>query len=593
MQRRFPIGQLAATVELLGEVPWSTLPAEQQHSSLALLHKWHPEYGPDMLLSRALMLQMCRLLPAASKIEKKREAVLRRLDYILRATPDRVCGNTMMLKSMIALARGRLGEGRNGNEVSVRKVSLVCFNRQAAMWAGMGIRQQAEWQQRARHHASDRMLALNAEWETLHAELATIEGKVAVEQRTGSCLTMSSAALNDKDIECFARLWGQEEFRSAAHIQTKRAMVGTAPAPVAILPGPDAWSYRDPKMPEWAMPIIRHRGTLQGAALVIQRNDDQYEFWKLVFMVRSAGAEYLAVARMYPEDEYPPSTALHEPRSSLYHFKCNYADFSTGADVVVGPTDRLSILFRLFHNGGVFLSSDMHPISLDVVLQGQDLDIPADVHAEKKARKAAKKLDDIVIAMPWLQHLDRTEGFHGGEDALAAATRQAAQSSHAEQTAMTVMDDEQLLEALGALEKEQKIAAIEHASSGCADFKSAVRGGESQLYKSGDAVHANQARSVGKFATAWARRRGLHITFKATHGEHGQAEAKVLCRAWCHRMQFFYDLELASAEGPELVYTLAHVASYIEPTELTALAADGSKDAWAARVFAIRALPCL
>ena len=123
-------------------------------------------------------------------------------------------------------------------------------------------------------------------------------------------------------------------------------------------------------MPQWAMPIIRHRTLLQGTALVIQRADGQLEFWKLVFMVKSIGAEFLAMCRLYPEDDYPSSTALHDPRSSLYHFRCNYADFSNGADVVVGPTDRLSIMFRVFHNGGVYLSSDMHPISLALVMDG-------------------------------------------------------------------------------------------------------------------------------------------------------------------------------------------------------------------------------
>ena len=54
---------------------------------------------------------------------------------------------------------------------------------------------------------------------------------------------------------------------------------------------------------------------------------------------------------------------------------------------------------------------------------------------------------------------------------------------------------------------------------------------------------------------------------------------------------FFYNLELASAEGSELVYTRAHVDSYIEPTELQVLAADGSNEAWAGRIAVIRRIP--
>ena len=36
---------LVRLVECLSQVPWTSLPAEQQHGSLAMLKKWHPEYS--------------------------------------------------------------------------------------------------------------------------------------------------------------------------------------------------------------------------------------------------------------------------------------------------------------------------------------------------------------------------------------------------------------------------------------------------------------------------------------------------------------------------------------------------------------------
>ena len=68
----------------------------------------------------------------------------------------------------------------------------------------MGIRHQAEWQQRARQHASERAQALAQDWESLRAEFAVVDDKLALQQRRGVCLTMSSAALCERDIECFA-----------------------------------------------------------------------------------------------------------------------------------------------------------------------------------------------------------------------------------------------------------------------------------------------------------------------------------------------------------------------------------------------------
>eukprot|EP00975_Prorocentrum_lima_P060180 12621052-Prorocentrum_lima.AAC.1 len=54
LQVGFPMQQLVATIVLLGEVSWTTLPAEQQHASLARLKKWHSEYGAKTLVARAM-----------------------------------------------------------------------------------------------------------------------------------------------------------------------------------------------------------------------------------------------------------------------------------------------------------------------------------------------------------------------------------------------------------------------------------------------------------------------------------------------------------------------------------------------------------
>ena len=89
----------------------------------------------------------------------------------------------------------------------------------------------------------------------------------------------------------------------------------------------------------------------------------------------------------------------------------------------------------------------------------------------------------------------------------------------------------------------------------------------------------------------WANRRGLRVTFKATVSEHGAHASKVLARAWCHRMQFFYDLEFESAEGPDLEYTLEIIATYIEPSELAALVADCTNPKWVERIEVIRNIP--
>ena len=54
----------------------------------------------------------------------------------------------------------------------------------------------------------------------------------------------------------------------------------------------------------------------------------------------------------------------------IYSFKCNFGDCYSAADVDVGATDQLSILWRLHHNGGIHVSSDSVPAGLDWLLSG-------------------------------------------------------------------------------------------------------------------------------------------------------------------------------------------------------------------------------
>ena len=54
------------------------------------------------------------------------------------------------------------------------------------------------------------------------------------------------------------------------------------------------------------------------------------------------------------------------------------------------------------------------------------------------------------------------------------------------------LDEESMMAALCALDKECIATAGERVFFGCVDFASRVRGGESQIRASGEAVHARQ-----------------------------------------------------------------------------------------------------
>ena len=142
MNEGFNVAQLVATVELFGEVSWTSLPAEQQHASLAGIHRWHQEYSPKMLICRAFMVQMVKLLPHQSKLDKQKSKICRKMDAIMRACPEKATGRHMLVQAMIGICIGRREEGRAGYGQTGARLAHCCMNRQGAMWVQLTAAQQ-------------------------------------------------------------------------------------------------------------------------------------------------------------------------------------------------------------------------------------------------------------------------------------------------------------------------------------------------------------------------------------------------------------------------------------------------------------------
>ena len=360
------------------------------------------------------------------------------------------------------------------------------MNRQGAMWVQLTAAQQLGYHERARQHQVERRGELNSEWRQLSDELDKIEVEQQEVSEQGTALTMSSAALDDEDLELFDRLYQQPGFRSSRVLATRRASVGIAPRPQPLSRLPEVWQLKDPPMPTWSVPLIRDRKLFQGSALVIQREDRSVEFWKIGFI--SQNPQYMAVCRLYEATEYLPCIACLKPVDRLYSFHCNFADSRHAGDIVIGDKDEVSILFRLQHTGGTHVCSDMRPHDLASVMTGNQEDLPEFKKNDEPKAKKAKVVEDTVLEMPWLQHLDTKSGFEITFDALKAARKKASRSrSSADEDEL---DDDMMLQGLADLEKARVVASEEQSASGLVDFVSKVRGGESQVLASGEALHA-------------------------------------------------------------------------------------------------------
>ena len=110
-----------ATVRLMGEIGWSSLPAEQQHGSLAGLSRWHPEYSMEILVSRALIVQVSKLLPTQCQEEKHIDMICRWMRRVLSMNQGKQAGDNFSSNTSSTSSRERERHDMSESQSLARK----------------------------------------------------------------------------------------------------------------------------------------------------------------------------------------------------------------------------------------------------------------------------------------------------------------------------------------------------------------------------------------------------------------------------------------------------------------------------------------
>ena len=584
------------TIGLLGEIPWTTLVAEQQHGSLAQFKRHHPEYGPLTLVTRAFVMQLSRLLPGPSQDEKRLATLVRRLGKIDASNPAKASGRHQMVKSLVAIAKGKKAAGQENYQMPTKALTKWCFTRHAIVWSQLSMRNQMRWNRIASATAGERQLALEREREGLRAEIDLLLSRME-EDASVPPISMSVAALSEDQVEAISNLMNEPNFRTAKKIKSAREALVEAPAPwgtetlqrLAQFEG-QVRHMKDPEQPPWASIVCDHRDFLEGCALVMRYGDGSSAAFKVNYLVKNP--VYVAST---PLEEVPVLDSPRGQGETIWElmrqrvgrrFKCNYARMATAADVPEVSLSQIWVLPQLRHEGGVFVSSSCDELPLQVLVRGEKLTEPEEESAPKKAKVKDEHYEKALEEFPWLQFLDLKVGFNApaGGSSSGGDTPCLPISEDAE------ANEEDLFNALTELEKARSALRDESGRDNVIDFGSTIRGGARHYAATGSSVHATLAVARTELAADWCRERRLALSFQAAHSVYGADVAKVLCRSWSHRMQFFFDMELAASD-PGQLFAEGHIAEYEEPTELTALLASPVSGRVRERVAKIRRIP--
>eukprot|EP00971_Amphidinium_carterae_P019534 384517-Amphidinium_carterae.1 len=100
-----------SSLELLAQIPWSTMLVEQLHGAASLVRRHHPDYSCDMLQCRSFLYTSSKLLALQSKSEARKERVRARLAHVFHKQPSKISGRHMYLREGVNRARGQFASG--------------------------------------------------------------------------------------------------------------------------------------------------------------------------------------------------------------------------------------------------------------------------------------------------------------------------------------------------------------------------------------------------------------------------------------------------------------------------------------------------
>jgi hypothetical protein len=256
----YPTGQLLQVLELLSQISWSTIITEQQHGSLAAIHRHHPDYGMRTLATRATLLQLRKLLPAFSADERRLELLKQRISKTLRAVPERMSARNLYVADLLKVARNR--EWTMAGRPAPKRLAQHVVKHHVKTWALKSLDAQRDYAKRLDLARSERREHLAQELEALRAERDLLLQRLGSAGQDVSAPSMAAAGFTSEDLEHFNALV-QSNWLSGVRLEDRRRARIEAPEPlaqavVAAHAAAEGGAVGAGAAPAWAAVACRH-----------------------------------------------------------------------------------------------------------------------------------------------------------------------------------------------------------------------------------------------------------------------------------------------------------------------------------------------
>ena len=562
-QRGVALFGLERAIKLLRQVRFSTMVVEQLHGLMSALHRFHPGYGEETLVMRALLAALKQLLADAlhcdSREARKRAAKLLTLQ---RKHPDRVSGYGLFIGNWLRRYKAA-SPGRSLPKVERQEAMTEA----AQQWALLPAEEQQDWMASADRHADEKKSVILRDIEAeLLLDIAAFEKAKETDEQVrlnGVIVRFSTCAFSENDL--FSLQAKIDEGAVAKHTQNRLERNIQPPA----LPCDEARAlmiaegflgtdlpYILPDLQLWEREVAVYREHFENCVLVLP-GEGGYRYFLFRYASQSPIFVALSVLQdaelsQFPCVQHIPNFHFDwvwrsEPAQYIYSYQLPSVH---GGDVFIIP--QCTLWYKhcvVSHANPMFLTDWVYNLRR----------APPPPLAARKPPFDNEVEPSFYERFPWARRWESS--------AAASSTEPPAPSTHVADSGVTEDKVRAINEQLASMREEWR---YEYAGSigDHSDFVCDLTGGPWALLNLGRISDSVRAWTGGKDVEAFCRLYGLQITFGVKYsGERNWQRASILSLEWAHKMQFFYNLFLES--GVRADFSDTSLASYTPRAEFT------------------------
>ena len=347
--------------------------------------------------------------------------------------------------------------------------------------------------------------------------------------------------------------------------------------------------------PAWLASVCLHRQEFQDTALVV-RNGDIVEVFKFVFAYKKP--YHAMFQKLSPIDEFvrtPVVTSENWEELAMSSWRRRYSvepgQYRREHELGWVRSSVVSLVRDLVFTEGSCVCSDAPDISLadfvktlPEVKEASHGGTPA---TQGAASSSSSSVDPSLAARyGWLAAAAARAGGHGDKRARGS-TGDGGDEENVPEEGMEPLDDDAVQDVFDELyRKREEWLAREVVIS--VDFRGTILGGAWTKKHKGVAYDAYAGKACNQSAKAFCRMYGLGMSARFALSTCSEKLASVFARAWCEKMQFFFDVYKASGDE-RYIFTADDVASFEETAGFSA-AFEESEGVARERAEQVRAL---